>query len=549
MAFRIGFNPQFHPLKDPNYVGKTELKAFASSPPQGRNYKGFMMPKSKRVSRKPIPVKKKATLAGIYRAAGSFTQNKYVRAAGGMAASYVASKAGESFEEFSKAALATAGKRAMRLGAKRMADLLELPTCNVHSSKVAKDMMAALTERNDKSLPSNGLMNTRRLLRTKWETGKPTSKAIRMAAKLNGTNKVVLYDTKQTDDTTPGSQLTRGQMTASHGFNSAGYQCLSTRSYVNYEDLRVSIAVANTDVFASNQDQRVYASIMNTKSELQFFNQSADFPIILKIHCIDLKGESSEGATEDFLASFATRIFNNTLTSQREGCVPILLQHSDVETENLTGNRISTTAQLDVSYKMRGMESSPFFRENFKLVKTHTQMLLPSDTWQFTHVHHMGGGFDVAPLTITDGDLSQQIFTRQPVPYFYVIESQGIPCEIAYRSLTGNRLEQWLGKSPGYYALEHRKSITYAQADSDGTDLNNLGIGVLPACHIRVFSNPQFVAAQPRLREFNLGVTSIVNKVSSDLLAGEGSIPIQVDYIGRYAKTTSGAAEAAPVGP
>lgn len=409
------------------------------------------------------------------------------------------------------------------------------------SSNASRRTVPAMTMNSVKAASVFGTTAPRKTYKTQFDSGRRTSSGIKMAAKLNGYSTDVLFDTKlQIISPLP---ISRAQLNFNHGFNSRQLAVLPARAYVNSGDLFDLFNLQSGDRPPLDRYQRVYASIMKTSTDIVMYNQSTFFPITVKVHLIDVDTIQGNDLTQSISDDFATNIWPRTSfsggTSINAGQVPLFFLHGEPQFFPST-DQSNEQVGIDMSLKTDGLTSSPYFREKYKIVKTFSKKLNPSDTWNFHHDHHHGGGIDVYGI-LTD-NLQPGAFprvTRQPASYFYIIESYGVPCE-GIRTLADEVSESYLGTSPGYFNIEYRKSITSVNSASDTQNITLFGLD--SKIHVRVVENdPAGLASTGIQREVFADPADITNATFPS--AGQWKFPNMSDQIISFQNTQGRGAE------
>ena len=365
--------------------------------------------------------------------------------------------------------------------------------------------------------------------RKSFESGYPATKAVKQYAKLHGTRKKVLYDTKIAAAGLSGSQMAREDLNGSCGFNSRNFRIFSANCYVNHEDCRDTAAITTSDFsILAYESLRAYASIMWIKTQIAVYNQSAYFPMKAKIYMITHK-DPKFGTT--IQQDFAQNVFNAVTSTQTNGAVPIWYQHANpvIEGAYASGN---CNVSIDMSLKGRGLMDSGHFRANYDIVKTFTQKIEPNSTWFFNHKHHCGPGLDIARLIEESASTANLL---SPAGYFYVLEVSGYPCEAIAQE--GVLQFPYLGTNPCYYQTEYKKTLKYGLQALDGTDITSSGIGS-SNCAVRVYTTQDAVSATG-IREKYVLPANLVDDPAS-LADGKAVVPFLTDKVPAYEKTTSG---------
>lgn len=411
------------------------------------------------------------------------------------------------------------------------------------------EMVPSVSTHTSSRQAGTSIMRERELHRTHFETGRTSTKTVKLLAKTNGTSKEWIYDSKAPSGADGIRDVYRNQQSINHGFNSRCFHVFSLNSVVNANDLSAALGQSSiSDNDAINADTRVYATFTKTMEQFQFYNQSADFPTKMTMHVLTFNGEQpSAGAPA---LTFGGKVFNAASGTQTNGAIPIVYQHSISPLIEQNVNFLDAVTSCDVSLAGSGLFSSPFFRERYELVKSFTKTVGPGDTWQFNHTHHMGAGIDCSQLLMklkNDGSSATSFY--EPVSYFFILECSGFACEAVTKSNeVSGQLNTYLGKSPGYTFYEFRKGYEFVINDNVlQTTGGGFASGIVPTVHVRAFiDNPQRKTGLKQ--EFFALPSFIKNKMGVDLLPGETTIPIVADYQRRQAHSSGGGAENASFG-
>lgn len=358
-------------------------------------------------------------------------------------------------------------------------------------------------------------------------TGKPTSKALLSLAKTESVTKSTIFDTK--------AQITelinRQSLSNSSGFNLRQFFLPSPRSYMTYLDLLTLMGPDMSDVQKGDGSvQNVYLSVMKARTELAIFNQNRDFPINIKIHLVHRNapfGEEATGNNElEDLVQYC--LWANPKVSDPQtiagaiGRVPTFYQESAVSATALDQN--NAAFHWEHSLKGKGLFDSVYFRTHFKIAKTFSKTLKPTDLLRFTHDHHFGGGIDAMQLGLYSRDAATVDQPRRLSPlsgYFYLIECKGAQnVEFAYQK-DATTFESHIGTSPAYYMIDHRKTLTYISS-KDADDLTTDGIVVEPV-HMRVFTTDPIRFSSDALKtEFRVLSENVASNSTTGMGVGKG---------------------------
>lgn len=363
-------------------------------------------------------------------------------------------------------------------------------------------------------------------------TGRPTSKSLRRIAKDNGVITSRVFDTRAQNVLTP--TITRQQLTNSSGFNLRQFFIPPTRSFITYEDVFNAIGRQPHEFGkADGGITRAYASVLDTTTEFAIFNQSFGQSMNVKIHLVNRLTPRSDELTAnsaiDELVNYCLfpnpKIVDPGTVDNYEGMVPSFYQESTVSIDQGTSYP-NKSAHWEHSLKGKGLLDSSYFRQAFRIEKTFSKTIKPTDLWLFKHIHMHGGGVDLYkaqmynknnPVSPVDIDLLEPVSD-----YFYIIESKGAQnVEIAFNRDATN-FDSYIGVAPSFYLVDFRKTIRYVKS-SDATDLNLDGITVNPG-HVRIFwEDPVRTASDSVVTEFRVK--------SENIAFSEGSATVGKAYI------------------
>lgn len=393
----------------------------------------------------------------------------------------------------------------------------------------------------------------KRSYRTKFESGRPTSRTLRELGKENGVAKITVFDSKwyngEEPETTDGLQ--RGSLSQGHGFNLRSFVCLPAASYVDRDQVArltaINLNAANA-ISPVNMDQRILGSLMNTQSRIELMNQNRFYPIQFKIHVVAVEGSSFDAP--DVLTSLAESVKNQMLEpsafadtngdgvdeqfvfNNNQSIPDWFLVSNPARLEGIGQFAVTSWEQLRSG---KGLESSEWFRENFNIVKTVTKTLDPGESWLFTHKHHFGGGFDLTAWFSPKGSRDR----LTPCAYAFFIESTGVPCEGVLLTTGANSQSirnPRLGTSPGRWFFEFQTKVEYVQASTSSQNLlagrrNIAGFlesASTPFMHIRVYDND--VAGRLNVNKYKPFFVRLVDIDDSDApIAGNFFLPVQTD--------------------
>lgn len=330
-----------------------------------------------------------------------------------------------------------------------------------------------------------------RVHKVKFITGKSTTKPLLNIAKQNGITKLAKFDTKA-QGTNPA--VTRAQLSNSSGFNLRQFFHVPLIASTSYFQLMDSIdKQANEIIRPDGSRATVLASILDTRTDFSIFNQSFALPMKIKIHMLYRKAPMADTALDQLPPEEIRqnclwsdpKVVNPQTQPGAQGKVPTYFQESGVST---TGNLVTQSIQWEHSLKGKGLLDSPYFRQNYQIVKTISKTLAPADLLRFSHIHRYGGGVDIYKATMWN-DLDsggQGINMNSPLNgYYYLLEvSGGQNVEIVYQK-DATTFEPYIGVAPAFYFVDFKNTVRYARANDQPT-VTDQGVNIDP-CHIRVF--------------------------------------------------------------
>lgn len=417
-------------------------------------------------------------------------------------------------------------------------------------------------------------------------TGSPTVKGIRMLEKIAGTMTRVMWDSKLYG-TSQGnySQVDRRQLNHSHGFNTKNWWVMPGCAAPGYLDMldtilnnqkattqnnaKIAIASYCDGRTSSIADERKYASFKDFKVEMCFTNESNFLPVKLKLHYIMPKNDVRKQDDQEtntvragYLYDFANFVMNNdgVYTNQKDNAIPIRYQLSGPD---FAGQREVVTSVAGATVKTLEGDNyrnysgdwqvaikanpnmSPYFRENFEIVRTFSRTLDPNDVWNFTHKHNFGAGLELDQMKQAFLSMNQNTgfgnasYTRvgndRPIVGFWLVESMGVPCTclIADKNTapTGGELfpNPYAGTSNGSYHCEIKSSLTYMQPLSNAASAGALTgtEGQLEFVHMRVFKKRDFVVQDSRNVRHVLPAFMVTDR--DDLTENKGIISVYTE--------------------
>lgn len=250
---------------------------------------------------------------------------------------------------------------------------------------------------------------------------------------------------------------------------------------------------------------------------------------------------------------------NAGFTNQKDNAIPIRYQLSgpdfmgiqeEVKTDLITGNKSSigdnyrnTSLQYQVATRAYpGM--SPYFRDNFNIVRSFERTLDPNDIWNFEHTHHFGAGIDIAEMCQAFLSMNQlkggsdtpsylRLGNDRPLVGFWLVESQGVPCTCLIADKTNLGTEPtfqnpYAGTSNGSYHCEFRSSLSYVTPLLNAAAAQTTSTaGAAENIHMRVFKKRDFILIDSRVVRHVLPENMVIDK--DDLLEDKGMITIYTE--------------------
>jgi len=401
--------------------------------------------------------------------------------------------------------------------------------------------------------------------RTNIETGRPSTKGIKMVEKVNGKMKIVLMDTKLYDVsnvTTP--FIPRNLLDHAHGFNSKKMWVMPGAACPGYRDLFETVFQTKvvstmlprlTDGTAQNADERRLLSVKNFTTEISFVNENSSLPIKMKFHIVRAKNSivkndntntDTVGGFQSIIKDLRDKVFSNPVGNPK-GTIGLRYMHTDpsiigpLETVAVANSDNYRRSALIVDMEPRAyLKQSAYFRDKFEIVKTVSRTLKTNDVWRIKHKQHMGSGIDMDAARVHYLDINQDLTldapvaarlgNDEPLTYFYIVESMGTSVTaVVGDTNTLNVLTPsiYQGTSPGQYHTEFRTYIEYL---IPGNNANvDVAIGGLPeGMHARFFKQRDSGRPTEATRQRFITSENIVyNRV--DVTAGKAFIPVFTD--------------------
>lgn len=444
-------------------------------------------------------------------------------------------------------------RKALETGGK-IIDMIQPPGNDENARSDVPSMLSNSIARKQMNYTIPGSI-PKRSHRTKFESGNPTTKTLKELGRENGVAKVTVYDSKWYGGFEPEdlSGLQRESLSQGHGFNLRSFCCLPAAAYVDRDQVARLTAVnlsSAVPISPVNMDQRILGSLMNVQSRIELMNQNRFFPIQFKIHVVRVEGSGFDAP--NVLTSLAEAVRNEMLQvatysdlngdggdeqvvfADNRGIPDWFLVSQEPRIEGVGQFAVTSWEQLRSG---KGLESSEWFRENFKIVKTVSKTLDPGESWLFTHKHHFGGGFDLTSWFSPLGSRDR----LTPCAYAFFVESTGVPCEGVLSTIGSDSQvirSPRMGTSPGRWFFEFQTKVEYVQASTSSENLltgrrNTSGFlepASRPFMHIRVFDNDVAGRLNPdKLKPFFVRLVDIENEGDDLSIGGSFFVPVQTD--------------------
>lgn len=373
--------------------------------------------------------------------------------------------------------------------------------------------------------------------RAKVETGAPSSKALTRMKPQNGVTTLTIFDTKNQGVVDVAKQL-RKMLTFGTGFEQRGYKGFGRFFYMTPYDIYRRIGDFNQSLLMSSYaEQKVYASILNSTTEYNIRNQSAFLKAKVKVHLCAYSNPPILGF-EDPIQAIQQRVFwadsgvvGPVDANDQQDYVPQYLQYGEQKFEALDEVDKPTFAiSANMCNKGAGIETSPYFRENFMIVDTQAFTLGAGDILNYKHNHHYGSGVDLSAMASNNSTSESGNSLHRLLHYFVLIEYVGLPCEAVYwdpSEIGPSTSQQYIGTSPVILSAEFKKSITYLNSGDNSVFSGTDSTGQRQLLHCRVFTKGSLPRAEQQTKDFTLPL----EKWSSGPGIGLYTIPVMSDRV------------------
>lgn len=383
----------------------------------------------------------------------------------------------------------------------------------------------------------------RRIIKTKYMSGEPTSKAILREKSQSGSTVVFGADTKIAFDSDQNLTPDRAQLEQSHGWNERTFVGLpltttfTTRQLLN-RTLDTFSYTNDSNINAANvsdrQKELVLLSWLNMRTQLKFMNLNSYLPMNIRIHCIAMKERIKYTASlESNISAFFGQVFNATGT-QAFGTIPVFYQKQGYVRASKPGAPTNLTQNATDTFSVRvsnktNLFNSPNFRKKYEIVKSWTERLEPNDIWMFDHTHTFGSGVDfhAARQDIGRSDIATgpEKWRDRSYSHFYLIESWGTPVQAEIDTGDGVPVttEPYIGTGHGSYLYEYKTSAEFVNTTNNFFRINNRNVDSL--CHLRIYKKRDtWGANKEKSVPFNLMTTDRTN-----VPVGGGFVPVITD--------------------
>lgn len=363
-----------------------------------------------------------------------------------------------------------------------------------------------------------------KVYRTKFQFGRPLTRAMKQLGKLNGTTKYTLFDS-QFNLLTPATGAGRASLNMEAGFNQK-LVYTSQKMNITIDDL-MDIGRLKEHIAADYQYLRSYASFMSKTWRYTFINQGSYFPANVKLHMLRPKNAYSAYAYITSTSLPSTTEFDG---SQR--VKDILPQYAWMSGRN---SALGVNSRFGLIDPKATLNMSPRWREEFETVKSMSKRLNPGDTWNFTAKEFLGPGINLESAKVIDE------FPDSPDSYLFYVEVVGVPCEGVPANSPDNTV---IGTSPAFVTMEVKTETEFVNQSFGGDSSIEFPTSG---------THNQFSSANPLIRTYfkreaedsssflrrriNYNVAQIKDKATA--LPTDMYIPVLTDAVVRYAGEAS----------
>lgn len=351
---------------------------------------------------------------------------------------------------------------------------------------------------------------------TTLETGRPSTRQMRLLAKMNGLKTSDFFNSEFNSTT---DAPTRKQLRMETGFNQKYVGALGHWNWTAVE--LDNIYQQGTLLTPSNKLETIYGQMMNLHRTLKIMNTNSYLAANVILRCWRATNSTTGVAT---LLNQNEAVANPLTAVQIQGALPVQFQFTEPEIGgSLDICRVLMDPKASLHY-------SPQWKEMFEEVRTMRKKLKPGEIWNVKEIFSCGAGINLQ--TLRENRIEH---AAAPVGYQWTIEFYGAQCQGIVGSQENVHI---IGTAPCYIQCEMSKGYTAVLASSSGGSERNYevlggGGGIEDdRLAIRAFTRRfNFPAAGKRN---NFGINSITN--SPSVGAGQIYIPVMSDQLESYAK-------------
>jgi hypothetical protein len=402
--------------------------------------------------------------------------------------------------------------------------------------------------------------------RTTIETGRPTTKGLKMVEKVNGKMKILLMDTKLYDPTGVTQPfIQRSLLDHAHGFNSKRLWVMPGAACPGYRDLFEVVMQTKilgnllpriADASPLNSDDRRLLSIKNFQTEISFANENSSLPLKMKFHIVRSKvsivknNDASTNTADGYqtiVKDLNDKVFVSPDSTGGRGAIPSRYLHSSAV---IVGQSQTNAVPNSDNYRKTGLVvdmepraylgMSAHFRDKYEIVKTFSKTLKSNDIWRIKHTQHMGSGIDMDAARVHYLDMNQGLISQfvtadrtgndEPLTYFYIVETMGTSLSAVVGDVNAINVltpSTYQGTSPGQYHTEFRTYIEYL---IPGNNPNiDVSVGGLPeGMHARFYKKRDTGRPTELAKQRFILPENIVYNLA-DVTAGKAFIPVFTD--------------------
>jgi hypothetical protein len=268
----------------------------------------------------------------------------------------------------------------------------------------------------------------------KFNCGIPSTRSVKQVRSQQGSQKLFLHSTISQDI----NKIERELNFIKFGFNQKSILFLGKNSYVTMSDYAKLYRLEKQNY--PKTFQRVpYGMVLYEFSKFKLLNSDSYNSMGIKVHLVEVVNNKYD----------QLHIYNNTfnkslkLTDQEDGRIPVNYQLKPLQSSSVM-HRMLVTPKCSIN-------SSQFFKNNVKIIRTFSSKLEPGDVLEFNLRVNCGSGIR---LDLLKENLIETV-GNQPSSYSLILEVIGFDCE-AVRLLDGCK---FIGTSPGWYTIEYDKGL------------------------------------------------------------------------------------------